>query len=96
MGFNAPEMSVKLKDGRRVAGLPDTPLYSWTNVWQTGRTIECMMRLEPRLPYEDPEMVVDQDSWIKANPPKYGKFPGFKYSDDLIDLVWRCQRFKPE
>jgi serine/threonine protein kinase len=96
MGFNAPEMSVKLKDGGRVTGLPNKPLYSWTNVWQTGRTIECMMRLKPRLPYEDPEMVVDQDSWIKAYPPKYEKFPGFKYSDDLIDLVWRCQRFKPE
>ena len=74
----------------------DKPVYSWTNVWQVGRTIECMMRLKTMLLHEQVSLICDRDSRIKKDPPKFKRLPKFKYSSDLIDLVERCQRFEPE
>ncbi|KAH0367738.1 hypothetical protein KCU65_g4446, partial [Aureobasidium melanogenum] len=93
-GFFPPEMRLDTKWG----WLHEVkkPLYSWTNVWQAGRTIECMMRLEPKLDHEKVSLVCDDDSSIKKKPPKIEGHPNFSYSKDLIDLVWRCQRKDPE
>jgi serine/threonine protein kinase len=98
LGFFPPEMKVRTVDGIE-RGIYNKPLYSWTNVWQTGRTIECMMRLKQRLLYEyvSPHFsLVTEDSWLNEDPPKFEEFPNFSYSKDLVDLVWRCQRLNPE
>ncbi|CAD0086058.1 unnamed protein product [Aureobasidium mustum] len=71
-------------------------LYSWTNVWQLGKTIESMMRIETHPEdrnWKDPE---DRESRIKVDPPHHEAEPDFLYSEDLIDIVWRCQKFDPE
>ncbi|KAI4850737.1 hypothetical protein E4T44_02570 [Aureobasidium sp. EXF-8845] len=94
-GFFPPEMRVRTDYGVE-QGIRDRPLYSWTNVWQLGRTIECMMRCEKHLEHEKYSLVTDDDSLIKQSPPEFEKFPTFRYSEDLIDLVWRCQRYDPE
>ncbi|KAH0281420.1 hypothetical protein KCU91_g257, partial [Aureobasidium melanogenum] len=93
-GFFAPEMWCDTKYGGEQA--KDQPIYSWTNVWQAGRTIECMMRLNTKLDHEKASLVCDDNSRIKIEPPKIEGCPNFRYSDDLIDLVERCQRFEPE
>ncbi|KAG9764056.1 hypothetical protein KCU75_g9750, partial [Aureobasidium melanogenum] len=93
-GFFAPEMWCDTKYGWEQA--KDQPIYSWTNVWQAGRTIECMMRLNTKLDHEKASLVCDDNSRIKIEPPKIEGCPNFGYSDDLIDLVERCQRFEPE
>ncbi|KAG9568407.1 hypothetical protein KCU71_g2116, partial [Aureobasidium melanogenum] len=93
-GFFAPEMRLDTKWG----WLQEIkkPLYSWTNIWQAGRTIECMMRLKTKLDHEKTSLVCDDNSRIKKEPPRFEGLPKFSYSDDLIDLVWRCQRLDPE
>ncbi|KAK5999495.1 hypothetical protein QM012_005348 [Aureobasidium pullulans] len=93
-GFFAPEMWKDTNYGWE-RGI-DKPVYSWTNIWQAGRTIECMMRLRVKLDHEKYSLVCDDNSRIKEDPPRIEGFPEFRYSDDLIDLVWRCQRFEPE
>ncbi|KAH0027187.1 hypothetical protein KCU78_g4067, partial [Aureobasidium melanogenum] len=72
------------------------PLYSWTNIWQAGRTIECMMRLKTKLDHEKISLICVAESCIKDEPPIIEGSPKFRYSEDLIDLVWRCQRLDPE
>jgi len=94
-GFFPPEMRRRTKYGIE-RGIEDKPLYSWTNIWQTGRIIECLMNLKQRMDHEKFSLVAIEDSWIKQEPPRFEKFPDFRYSDDLIDLVWRCQRHEPE
>jgi serine/threonine protein kinase len=72
------------------------PLYSWTIVWQLGRTIECMMRLRyPRDRNWDNNMI-DLNSQIKVDPPRHGAQPNFPYSEDLIDIVWQCGQHDDE
>lgn len=95
-GFLPPEMRVDTKEYGIQRGIQDRPLYSWTNVWQTGRTIECMMHLKQRMDHEKYSLVVDSDSYIKKTPPKFEKFPDFKYSDDLIDLVYPSGTFEAD
>lgn len=94
-GFFAPEMWRETDQWGWLRGI-DKPVYSWTNVWQAGRTIECMMRLKVKLDHEKASLICENNSFIKGDPPKIEGFPKFKYSEDLIDLVERCQRFKPE
>ena len=95
-GYFAPEMIKKDKfDGSWSQGLKK-PLHSWTNVWQAGRTIESMMQLRPFV-RDDHNYIGVEDCPIKdKDPPRFEAFPNFRYSDDLIDLVWRCQRAQPE
>jgi len=73
-----------------------TPWYSWTNVWQLGRTIEVMMRTEEvdDCDWDDPDS--DKESKIQTDPPYHPKDPDFLYSENLVDLVWQCQQFDPE
>lgn len=73
-----------------------TPWYSWTNVWQLGRTIEVMMRtdLMEDCDWDDPDS--DKESKIRTDPPDHPDHPKFLYSEDLIDIVWQCQQFDPE
>lgn len=73
-----------------------TPWYSWTNVWQLGRTIEVMMRTEVMddCDWDNPDSI--KESKIKTDPPDYPDYPEFLYSEDLIDIVWQCQRFEPK
>jgi len=94
-GFFPPEMRRRTKYGVE-RGIEDKPLYSWTNIWQTGRIIECLMNLKQRMDHEKFSLVAIEDSWIKQEPPRFEKLPDFRYSDDLIDLVWQCQRHEPE
>jgi serine/threonine protein kinase len=94
-GFQAPEMKVDTDYGV-VKGIYDRPLYSWTNIWQAGRSIECLMHLKKNLLHDRYSLVADGDSAIKLSPPIFDKFPNFRYSEDLIDLVWRCQRLDPK
>ncbi|KAG9560532.1 hypothetical protein KCU71_g9675, partial [Aureobasidium melanogenum] len=71
-------------------------LYSWTNVWQLGKTIESMMRIETHPKdrnWKDPK---DRESRIKVDPPHHKAEPDFLYSEDLVDIVYQCQRFDPE
>ncbi|KAH0366615.1 hypothetical protein KCU65_g5234, partial [Aureobasidium melanogenum] len=71
-------------------------LYSWTNVWQLGKTIESMMRIETHPKdrnWKDPK---DRESRIKVDPPHHKAEPDFLYSEDLVDIVWQCQRYDPE
>ncbi|CAD0082216.1 unnamed protein product [Aureobasidium vineae] len=71
-------------------------LDSWSNVWQLGKTIEAMMRLETRpndRDYEDPDA---RQSKIKTHPPRFKAAPEFCYSAELLELIWGCQVFEPE
>ncbi|CAD0106563.1 unnamed protein product [Aureobasidium uvarum] len=71
-------------------------LDSWSNVWQLGKTIEAMMRLETRpndRDYEDPDA---RESDIKSHPPRFAAAPEFCYSVELLELVRSCQEFDPE
>lgn len=71
-------------------------LYSWTNIWQLGKTIESMMRIETHpadRKWKDPK---DRESRIKVDPPHHRAEPEFLYSEDLVDIVWQCQQFDPE
>ncbi|CAD0115213.1 unnamed protein product [Aureobasidium uvarum] len=96
VGFFAPEMVKRDIVFKRDKLAIERPLHSWTNVWQTGRTIESMMHLRTVV-REDQDEICIGDCPIKDKDPIDIKgFPDFKYSDDLIDLVWRCQRFEPE
>lgn len=75
----------------------EKPLHFWTNVWQAGRIIECMMRLKTFVDDEAASIVCLEESHIKDTaPPRIDGWPNFRYSHDLIDLVWRCQRLDPE
>lgn len=75
----------------------DKPLHSWTNVWQAGRIIECMMRLQKSVNHEQYSIVCMEEFPIKdRDTPRIDGFANFRYSEDLIDLVWRCQRLDPE
>jgi serine/threonine protein kinase len=73
-----------------------TALDSWTNVWQLGRTIEVMMRLEELTDCNWGDSTIDRESQIKSIPPRHRADPGFSYSEALTDLVWQCQQFDPE
>lgn len=33
---------------------------------------------------------------MKTYPPQDGWFSDFKYSDELVEIVWRCQQFDPK
>jgi serine/threonine protein kinase len=69
------------------------PLYSWTNVWQLGRTIECMMRLRYSRDRNWNDNTINLDSQIKVDPPRHRAGPDFLYSQDLIDIVWQCGQY---
>lgn len=73
-----------------------TPLYSWTNVWHLGRTIEVMMRTDliDDCDWDDPDG--DKESKIRTDPPDHPDRPEFLYSEDLTEIVWQCQQFDPE
>ena len=95
-GYFAPEMIKEDQYDKSWHYGLDKPLHSWTNVWQAGRTIESMMQLR-HFVRDDHDFDVIADCPIKdKGAPKFDLFPCFKYSDDLIDLVWRCQRAQPE
>jgi serine/threonine protein kinase len=87
------------EDGAIHDGEPEqelTPLYSWTNVWQLGKTIESMMRIQTTKDRDWNDDTKDRDSQIKADPPHHDDDPDFLYSEDLIDIVWQCGRFDPK
>jgi hypothetical protein len=72
------------------------PLYSWTNVWQLGRTIECMMRLRYSRDRNWDNNMIDLNSQIKVDPLRHGARSNFLYSEDLIDIVWQCGQHDAE
>lgn len=95
--WRAPEMSQWDYELRMWLQGVEKPLHSWTNVWQAGRIIECMMRLQKSLNHERDSIICMEESPIKdRDPPRIDGFPNFRYSQDLIDLVWHCQRLDPE
>lgn len=52
-------------------------LYSWTNVWQLGKTIESMMRIETHPADRDWKDPKDRESRIKVDPPYHKADPNF-------------------
>ncbi|CAD0087806.1 unnamed protein product [Aureobasidium vineae] len=96
VGFFAPEMvkrDIVFKTNNQAI---EKPLHSWTNVWQAGRTIESMMYLRTVVREGQDEICIEDCPIKDKDPIDIKGFPDFKYSDDPIDLVWRCQRFEPE
>ncbi|KAH0269648.1 hypothetical protein KCU91_g8576, partial [Aureobasidium melanogenum] len=97
VGYWAPEMS-------KWYGMQDIPqqgikepLHSWTNIWQAGRMIEALMRRKKIVQDDDwRDKYGQNESLIKQYPPQDPWFPEFKYSNELIEIVWRCQRFDPK
>lgn len=93
IGYWAPEM------GRPRQGIKE-PLHSWTNVWQAGRVMESLMTRQQVFREDDwgDDEWRDEprDSEIKDYPPRDNWHPNFRYSDELIEIVWRCQRFDPK
>jgi hypothetical protein len=73
-----------------------TALDSWTNMWQLGRTIEVMMRLDELTDCNWGDSTIDRESQIKSIPPRHRANPEFSYSEALTDIVWQCQQFDPE
>lgn len=63
--WRAPEMSQWDSELRMWLQGVENPLYSWTNVWQTGRIIECMMRLQRSVNSEQYSIVCMEESSIK-------------------------------
>lgn len=97
VGYWAPEMS-KWYGNQDIPqqGIQE-PLHSWTNIWQAGRMIEALMRRKRIVQDDDWRDKYGQiDSSIKQYPPQDPWFPEFKYSNELIEIVWRCQRFDPK
>ncbi|THY30945.1 hypothetical protein D6D01_03053 [Aureobasidium pullulans] len=92
-GYHPPESA----DYEESEG-PDECLNSWTNVWQTGRIIESMMRLDNCVKINDwdEDDEEDRESEIMANEPFFDRFQDFKYSKELREIVWRCQRWDPD
>ncbi|KAI5227295.1 hypothetical protein AUEXF2481DRAFT_296868 [Aureobasidium subglaciale EXF-2481] len=86
-GYWAPEMDVIEGVDRAI----NEPLHSWTNVWQAGRVIEFMM-----VKASTANEGTYGDSNIKKYPPEFDEFPNFRYSNELIEIVWRCQLFDPK
>jgi serine/threonine protein kinase len=72
------------------------PLYSYTNVWQLGRIIEYMMRLRYSRDRDWDNDTIDRNSRIKIDPPRHRAEPNFRYSEDLIDIVWQCGQYDAE
>ncbi|KAI4720484.1 hypothetical protein E4T48_03199 [Aureobasidium sp. EXF-10727] len=72
------------------------PLDSWSNVWQLGRTIECMMRLETSPDDREYRDVSARESAIKTHPRHFQAVPMFRYSDKLVNLFEPEHRPLPE
>ena len=91
-GYHPPESA----DYEESEG-PGECLDSWTNVWQTGRIIESMMRLDNCVKENewDEDDEEDRESEIMTNEPFFDWFQDFKYSKELREIVWRCQRWDP-
>ncbi|KAI5235551.1 hypothetical protein E4T43_09188 [Aureobasidium subglaciale] len=91
-GYWAPEMDVPAGVDRSGSDRAiNEPLHSWTNVWQAGRVIEFMM-----VKASSANEGTYGDSNIKKHPPEFDEFPNFRYSNELVEIVWRCQLFDPK
>lgn len=67
------------------------------NIWQAGRMVEALMRRKKIVQDDDWRDKYGQtDSSIKQYPPRDPWFPNFRYSDELVEIVWRCQWFDPK
>ncbi|THW69764.1 hypothetical protein D6D19_08182 [Aureobasidium pullulans] len=105
-GFYAPEMTRSTQideddmEDHQIESLrvENLPVHSWTNVWQLGRSIECMMRATGSMNDVDWATATElqRESQIKRSPPRFDYSPGFQYSTDLVNLVYDCQLFNPK
>ncbi|KAG9598188.1 hypothetical protein KCU77_g4554, partial [Aureobasidium melanogenum] len=97
MNYSGYDKDEEMNDIDQDDAKPTWPvLYSWTNVWQLGKTIESMMRIETHPKdrnWKDPK---DRESRIEVDPPHHKAEPDFLYSEDLVDIVFQCQRFDPK
>lgn len=99
-GFVSPEMPYVFHWGEEEAvegpsKRVDEGVATWTNIWQMGRTLECMMRCtsnlgDPTYDMEDPDFYSCSTIWTDTI-----DHDGFEYSADLTELVYQCQAYHP-